>query len=331
MNDPLASDGRDCTEDLRLWERPILDWQLRAPASARPLVARSRKLSNVLLVDGRLGQGCIGARSPAPYGFVVVDFIIDGRGVGCGELQSLSLERGDVAVWNTRQKLNFEVLTAMHKFMLVVPIRQARKLWPDLISPNLLHFSHRDALSPILAACFESFLAGVDSMADAYASAAAEAGLDVAVRACRVQRDEGPSDRKSLLMQRIIGYLEANLRDPELNHDRVATEFNVSTRYLQILFARSGATVSEWIRQRRLENCRKALETKSRTETITNIALAWGFNDASHFSRLFRQRFGITPQNYALSCCESALARGVSAAHSPRLGPDPWIRARTPG
>ncbi|MDU6746935.1 MAG: helix-turn-helix domain-containing protein, partial [Bradyrhizobium sp.] len=44
------------------------------------------------------------------------------------------------------------------------------------------------------------------------------------------------------------------------------------------------------VRQRRLDRCRSDLEAARRTESITSIALRWGFNDPSHFSRLFGRR-----------------------------------------
>ena len=32
--------------------------------------------------------------------------------------------------------------------------------------------------------------------------------------------------------------------------------------------------------------------------SVTEVALVCGFNDASHFIRLFRKAFGITPKQY---------------------------------
>ncbi|MCJ9728672.1 AraC family transcriptional regulator [Bradyrhizobium sp. PRIMUS42] len=31
---------------------------------------------------------------------------------------------------------------------------------------------------------------------------------------------------------------------------------------------------------------------------MTDVALRWGFNDLSHFSRSFRRRFGMSPREY---------------------------------
>ena len=34
---------------------------------------------------------------------------------------------------------------------------------------------------------------------------------------------------------------------------------------------------------------------------ITDIALSWGFRDATHFSRRFRQEFGVSAHEYRMS------------------------------
>jgi AraC-like DNA-binding protein len=38
-----------------------------------------------------------------------------------------------------------------------------------------------------------------------------------------------------------------------------------------------------------------------RDKSITQIAFSWGFNNAAHFSRCFKTRFGATPSDYRQS------------------------------
>ena len=38
---------------------------------------------------------------------------------------------------------------------------------------------------------------------------------------------------------------------------------------------------------------------------VSEIAFAWGFNDASHFSRAFKQRFGMSPKEYRARACSA--------------------------
>jgi AraC family transcriptional activator of tynA and feaB len=53
----------------------------------------------------------------------------------------------------------------------------------------------------------------------------------------------------------------------------------------------------QWVWSERLERCRRDLEEPLlRVRTVSEIAYSWGFSDVSHFSRSFKQKFGITPR-----------------------------------
>ena len=73
----------------------------------------------------------------------------------------------------------------------------------------------------------------------------------------------------------------------------------MSKRYLHRLFEEDGSTVSGWIRQLRLERCRRDLADPSRRdETVTSIGARWGLTNPAHLSRLFRDVFGVSPTEY---------------------------------
>ena len=66
-----------------------------------------------------------------------------------------------------------------------------------------------------------------------------------------------------------------------------------------MLFASTGTTVSRYILGQRLALCREALENTSlRDYSITQIAFSYGFNDAAHFSRKFKEYYGISPNSH---------------------------------
>ncbi|WP_420852769.1 helix-turn-helix domain-containing protein [Salinicola acroporae] len=43
------------------------------------------------------------------------------------------------------------------------------------------------------------------------------------------------------------------------------------------------------------------------------VVLRWGFNDASHFSRLFKHRFGICPREFAAGAHDGTYAAAGDA------------------
>jgi AraC family transcriptional activator of tynA and feaB len=73
----------------------------------------------------------------------------------------------------------------------------------------------------------------------------------------------------------------------------------LSSRYINDLFQDEDTPLMRYIWQRRLENCRKDLPDPIHAgHRLSDIAFRWGFNDLSHFSRAFKQRFGCSPKAY---------------------------------
>lgn len=98
---------------------------------------------------------------------------------------------------------------------------------------------------------------------------------------------------------RIISYIEAHLRDPELTPGRVAQACRITARYLHHLFANESETVTQFIQRRRLEECARALiAAPVRGRLVTEIAFDYGFNSLTHFGRVFRNQYGLTPSEY---------------------------------
>src|SRR3984885_13819240 len=98
---------------------------------------------------------------------------------------------------------------------------------------------------------------------------------------------------------RIISYIEARLRDPHLNPTTVARACKITVRYLHHLFTAESETVTQYIQRRRLEECARALiDAPVRDRLVTEIAFDYGFNSLTHFGRVFRNQFGLTPSEY---------------------------------
>lgn len=98
---------------------------------------------------------------------------------------------------------------------------------------------------------------------------------------------------------RMLSYIEENLGDPSLTPTRIATQFRITTRYLHHLFSGEEETVARYILRRRLEECARALASPSqRRRTITSIAFDHGFSSVTHFGRVFRNRYDLTPRDY---------------------------------
>ncbi|MGI5153098.1 helix-turn-helix domain-containing protein [Plantactinospora sp. CA-294935] len=105
--------------------------------------------------------------------------------------------------------------------------------------------------------------------------------------------------RQQVTYTRIHAFIERHLSDPALTPPAVAAAHHISLRTLHRLFQTQGTTVAEWIRQRRLDRCRRDLaDLAFRAHSIQAIAARWGFVDAAHFSRVFSTTYGMSPRAY---------------------------------
>lgn len=97
---------------------------------------------------------------------------------------------------------------------------------------------------------------------------------------------------------RIMEYVRSHLREPDLSAGRIAAEHHISVRQLYRILADGGISLGDWIRVRRLEECRKELASNGFGDPIAAVARRWGFTDASSFARMFRAEFGTSPRDW---------------------------------
>jgi AraC-like DNA-binding protein len=106
------------------------------------------------------------------------------------------------------------------------------------------------------------------------------------------------SQRRTLILQ-MQDYITRQLADPELSPRAIAAAHHLSTRQLHRLFRQDEKTVAVWIRERRLEACRRDLaDPLFAAQPVHAIAARWGLRDPAHFSRIFRAAYGFSPQTY---------------------------------
>jgi AraC-like DNA-binding protein len=111
-----------------------------------------------------------------------------------------------------------------------------------------------------------------------------------------------PEVRRHALLTAVQAFIQQHLGEAGLSPGTIAAAQHISLRTLHQLFHDEGLTVAGWIRQRRMERCRRDLADPAlASRPVAAIAAAWGFTNAADFSRMFRAAHGMPPAEYRRS------------------------------
>ncbi|MGO4326033.1 helix-turn-helix domain-containing protein [Cupriavidus sp. 2TAF22] len=170
----------------------------------------------------------------------------------------------------------------------------------DTCAGHLLDHQGQTVLQDSVVSLMETALQGVHA-------AARPAAGDAAGAAMASHLGEGR-------LHRLAEFIDAHLHDPELSVQRLASVLNVSRRTLYNLFREAGLTPHAYILSRRLRQAAQRLSGEA-GRSITEIAFALGFADAAHFSRVFHERFGMSPSQWRQRHAGAARPARVALPH----------------
>jgi len=95
---------------------------------------------------------------------------------------------------------------------------------------------------------------------------------------------------------RAIALMDESIENP-VSPSVIAERLDISTRQLERLFGRYlNSTPKHYYMERRLQRAQNLLVQTE--QSITQIAMACGFQSTSHFSKVFRSRFGRSPLSH---------------------------------
>ena len=186
-------------------------------------------------------------------------------------------------------------------FYLEIPRAALMQRWQPSTPMVTASINTTSGVGRIVADLCASMVLEADTLPDATRAQLGERLMDVLALALDSPHGEVPDLEGSVRSERlrqVRSHIERNVGNPLLSPERVAAACSMSVRALHYLFKDTGQSVSDYIWERRLQRCREALQMPAeRRRTVTEIALAAGFNSMSHFSSAFRRRFGVTPSD----------------------------------
>ncbi|CAG6397173.1 helix-turn-helix domain-containing protein [Streptomyces cocklensis] len=179
-------------------------------------------------------------------------------------------------------------------------------------------------LLPLLSGLAEEAVAAPDDRREQLARAAADVIAVLALH--RVAEQPAPT---AALLSRIEAFIESRLGDPDLTPQYIADQHGISLRYLHLLFQRQGMTVNSRVRARRLAAAGEELaRPEAARRAVGAVAARWGFTSSAHFSRVFREAYGMSPVQWrrdALAAWKPYAGASTLPTHGGTPPPDPRL------
>jgi AraC-like DNA-binding protein len=281
-----------------------LRWKLNKPISAKFFgEIKMRHLGGIRIVYCNC-EPCGGARTKqeiakcgeAYFGLL---FILNGSELVKIRNETALLGKGTLLLWDSTQTVEFELIEPLKKVTLFIPQDQLRMRVPRLEPYIGKRINIHRGVGAITASHVAALANESAHIQNGRGDSIVDLTLELIATCLQVKENRPMTLAKKEFLTGIKTYIKSNLEDPELGPVSIAKHFNISARYLHILFEYTGTSVSKWIQRKRLEQCRRDLLRIERSRhNITDIAFKWGFNDSAHFSRLFKNYYRLSPSDY---------------------------------
>jgi AraC-like DNA-binding protein len=210
---------------------------------------------------------------------------------------------GKILVFPLAEAGNLRFVESTRHIVLSIPSRLLAEQCPEWRDLAAVPLDQSVAPVRMLFDLAQSMLQHSDGLGPHCRSAGGNMLVGLLASALSAQ-DEGEASQSTRMqgfhLQRIRNYILSHLCDPTLDTPGIAAGVGLSLRYVHRLFAEEPLHLMQWVLEQRLRRCHEAIMAAGTAAvSISQIAYRWGFNDAAHFSRTFRKRFGVSPREVA--------------------------------
>ncbi|GII66599.1 hypothetical protein Skr01_66840 [Sphaerisporangium krabiense] len=211
---------------------------------------------------------------------------------------------GEIAIYDTSRPYQVTFDGTCRVIMVMFPHRELRLPGNAMREVTARRVSGRRGLGGVVSPMLVNLAGHIDEVGDSHPMRLADNVVDLigTLYASLLGERADATDSMRMLLNRAKMFIARRLEDPALGPEAIAAACYVSTGYLHKLFRAEGMSVGRYIRERRLEQCRRdLLDPGSREVAVSAIGARWGFVDAAHFSRVFKASYGLAPREYRLS------------------------------
>ena len=277
--------------------RPMSDGPFRTDITRR-------RVGHFIFGDIRIDP-CTSSRGPghlksASEEYICITAIPLGRTHFVQKSEEFTVECGEVFIWNANFPSQAEHNVRCIGKTIMIPIALAERKISSVSEIVGLKSSVGDPLSDLIYRHLMNFHNTLEMIPIEKINDLVMSTIDLSICCLPSSAYRNlPTSYQSELFKRSINYIKSHITDDRLSLVDVANTIGISTRSLQKIFANANTSFGGFVRNERLQQSAKAMVSPSMKKvSVTEIAYRFGFFDLSHFSRLFKYRFGVSPQYY---------------------------------
>ncbi|WP_321816587.1 helix-turn-helix domain-containing protein [Paraburkholderia sp. J69-2] len=234
--------------------------------------------------------------------YFLVVLQISGTGGVTQDGRKAVLRPGDFAMYDTTRAYALEFDTSFEQLVVSIPRDQLRTQVPSAEILTACQIPGEKALGRLLRDMVCGLPCTIDETTDDTHPFVAHAVVDLIaanLRALQPAPGSSPSKLQRYQEERIKDFIQKNATDSELTVTKLAQALDMSVSAVYRAFESQDVSVAEMIWLERLRVAREVFRNSAfASKSIKEIAFESGFSDAAHFSRAFRQRYGISPREF---------------------------------
>ncbi|MGY3453278.1 AraC-like ligand-binding domain-containing protein [Bradyrhizobium sp. USDA 4353] len=286
--------GLDCTSDLGSAFRGAVTHTTLGPAVCSEVASDRQRVH-------RTSQRI--ARADADY--VLVALGREGIGGVTQDGRDTVIRPGEFAIYDTTRPYELQFDAAFRQTVFKLPREMLQRRIGATEAVTAITFGADSALQPLAYDFIIKLCERADHIGAEHAERLADQAADLVAMtlAERLRTQPLPaSSHRAALLYRIKAHVRARLSNADLSLQQAARELGLSTRYVNDLFSDEETSFQRYVLAERLKQCHRDIGSPALAHRqISEIAFSWGFNDLSHFGRVFREQFGLSPREWRRS------------------------------
>jgi AraC-like DNA-binding protein len=211
------------------------------------------------------------------------------------------LKAGEMALYDVTERHRITIPTQFSKILISIPRSLLQQRIANINDLTATRIPTNHGIGAVTSSVIKSTVNQLNTLDQDQYMELANHVLDLFMLSAKSLngKHESLTRHSSLVLMRVKSYIKCHLADSQLDATSIAKGVGLSVRYINNLFSKEDASLMRYVAQQRLELSRRILTSSIYAQdSITLIAMRCGFNNMAHFSRVFKETYGLSPRAY---------------------------------